>query len=92
MKKIFKYPIEINDEVSIGLPEGAEILSFQLQGGCPNLWVLVDENADVELRRFRVYGTGHRVENGDKLNYIGTIVGHMGQFVWHLFEETKEAV
>lgn len=87
--KIFKYPIPIRDTFSINIPEGGEILSFQVQTGTPCIWVAIpNENAQYEYRRFMVVGTGHAFDaRGTK--YIGTIQMNEGTLVWHLFEDLQ---
>ena len=94
MKRIFKYSIPLQGEFDKDLPIGAEILSFQSQNDLPYIWVIIDEDADVEKRRFRIYGTGHPIErtvNEDiSLHFIGTIQILAGGLVWHLFEVKNE--
>jgi hypothetical protein len=88
---IWKYDIPISDECIIHLmPFDAKILSFQLQNGEPQLWVLVDSTKPMKSRVFRGYGTGHEIENAENLVYIGTVIMLNGKFVYHLFEEIIE--
>jgi len=93
MKRIFKYKIEITDEQVILLPPSGDILHFGLQNDVPYIWVKVDPERTTVKRWFKLVGTGHRFEDGFKvdgnnhiLDYIGTVVGHQNTFVWHLFE------
>ncbi len=87
MKKIFKYPIQVGDHVSINLPVGAKLLSFQCQGEQPCLWALVDPEAPLEARQFRFAGTGHSIEEpSEDLQFVGTAQMMGGSLVWHLFE------
>jgi len=37
-KTTWKYPLEITDEQNLMMPEGAEILTAQMQGGTLCLW------------------------------------------------------
>jgi hypothetical protein len=85
MKEIWKFPIGIADFMGISMPEQADLLHFGLQDGVPMLWALVDPRAMRLQRQFRLVGTGHPVEMSNA-KYVGTVVGHEGQFVWHLFE------
>ena len=82
MKKIYKYTLRISDEQEIEIPDDSEILSVQMQSGEPQIWVLVNPENYTMKRRFKIYGTGHDVEDG--LKFIGTF--QSGPFVWHLFE------
>ena len=57
--KIFKY--EINVDLPINLPVGAEILCVKTQRGIPCLWAVVDPLALVEQKNIYVVGTGHEM-------------------------------
>jgi hypothetical protein len=86
MKTIYKYPVDVNDTVSVSMPIGSEILCVQMQNDIPCIWALVDNEKDDVLREFTWYGTGHSVkENPGK--YIGTIQMMNGRLVFHLFED-----
>jgi hypothetical protein len=88
MKTIYKYELAIDDTQELMLPEGAEILTVQMQDGYPRLWALVDPHAPKKRRYIDIYGTGHPV--GDKHGqYLGTFQEHGGQLVWHVFERTQ---
>lgn len=84
MKTIYKYPIDLDAEFSLLLPQGAQVLSIQQQRGDIFLWALVDKTAMKEERRFRTVGTGHSVPDGN-LKHIATVQDSI--FVWHFFEE-----
>lgn len=88
MKAIWKYELPIGGEVNISMPIGATILTVQMRHGAPQLWCLVDCDTDLlqQVRRFRVYGTGHRPGNIPGL-YIVTFQTDTG-LVFHVFEET----
>ena len=82
MKRVYKYPIIVDEYFSLELPIGAKILTVDAQDNCPYLWVLVNPENISETRRFRFAGTGHNIiEDGD---YIGTV--QIRGFVWHIFE------
>jgi len=70
----------------ISMPAKAEILCVQAQNGKPCIWAMVDIEADKDERTFHIYGTGHPVETGANLIYIGTFQQNNGVFVFHLFE------
>lgn len=88
MKKIFKYPVNIVDRQEIEMPEGAEILTVQNQGGVICLWAIVDPEKEKLTRTIRIIGTGHDIADGEAetLIYIGTVQTNGGAFVWHIFE------
>lgn len=85
---IFKYEFDIADHVEISMPRGAEVLAVQLQHGVPCVWARVDPSEEGEIRRFRIFGTGHDLPgltwNG---RYVSTFQTHGGALVWHLYEE-----
>ena len=90
MKTIWKWQVPMMDEFQIPMPAGAQLLSLQVQHGKPQLWALVDQNADAEMeyRWFRNYETGHVLPD-DPGDYVGTYVAMDGRFVGHLFERKK---
>lgn len=84
MKTIWKYELR-PDGATVGVPEGAKILTVQAQKELPCIWCLVDTDARQENRTFRVYGTGHPMPvcPGD---YCGTFQLMGGSLVFHVFE------
>lgn len=87
MKRIFKYPIEITDEQKIDMPQGAQILSAQMQNDKLCLWAAVDDNFTSAPIVIRVLGTGHPVPDIEGLRYIGTAQDQRLGLVWHVFEK-----
>lgn len=83
MSRIWKYPVK-GTHFALAMPEGARVLSVQIQHGEPVLWALVDPEGIRRERRFAIVGTGHDFD-ATALNYVGTF--QEGPFVWHLFEE-----
>ncbi len=86
MKKIYKYPLKFNDDESVLMPKGAEILCAQMQYGTLCLWALVDPSAELEPRQIEIYGTGNPVEPGHR-HYISTVQLSGGDLVFHVFEK-----
>jgi hypothetical protein len=97
VKTIHKYPLPVGDLPTITMPKGAEILCAKTQGGEDiTLWAIVETNADFELRRFCVVGTGKEVPSidngrrslsaGVKLKFIDTVLLCGGKLVFHVFE------
>lgn len=85
MATIYKYPINSTDQQDILLPEGAGILTAQVQQGQVCLWARVDPSAVLTQRKIRVAGTGHPVGSG--WAYLGTVQLMGGGLVLHIFEE-----
>jgi len=84
-RTIWKYPLEATDTQNVMMPEGAEILSAQMQGNMLCLWALVNPAAPNQRREIEVIGTGHPMPDA-KRRYISTAQMHGGALVWHIFE------
>lgn len=86
MKTIWKFPIEWSVS-NVSIPEGAQILDVQVQNEQIMMWALVEDQNFLESRVFKVYGTGHAVDDPN-IKYLATVQHH--SFVWHIFEILKE--
>lgn len=87
MKRVYKYPLDIQDEVVVMMPKGARVLSVQVQNGRPCLWAAVDPNElTLGERWFRIAGTGHPIQDDVVDGFIGTIQMCEGSIVYHVFE------
>lgn len=86
MRTIWKYPLQSTDVQSIGLPEGAKILTVQVQQDEVCMWACVNPNKQLEPRTIHIYGTGYDVQNSEQLKYISTFQLHNGNLVFHAFE------
>lgn len=84
MQKIFKYPIPITDEFVIEMPAMHQPLKVGIQASEPVLWAMVNSHTESVNVTFRIFGTGHEIENPDKLQYISTF--QLRGLVWHLFK------
>ena len=84
---IYKYPVEVDDEFTVELPEGARVLSVDTQHGEPVMWAMVDPTAPTSKRAFRVIGTGHPIDDADELSFVGTFQLRGGSLIFHLFEK-----
>lgn len=86
MQTIYKYDLK----ETVLMPEGAEILSLQMQGGSdPRLWAKVDTSRPQVARRFEWYETGHPISDNPGL-YVGTVQTRIG-LVFHVFDVTGVA-
>jgi len=83
-QRIYKYMFDVNDIVTFEMPKGATVLHVQCQRGTPCLWALVDLDAPVDRREFRIVGTGHPFPDANKFEHVGTFLNE--PFVWHVFE------
>jgi hypothetical protein len=90
VKTIWKFPLESVDEQTVEMPEGAWILTVQMQGSVPCLWAVVHPEARLTPRRILIHGTGRPPL--DRLGrYIGTVQMLDGSRVFHVFEAEQPA-
>lgn len=82
MLTIWKYSIPIDDFIAVSMPEGAQVLTVQMQRDTPCIWALVDTEAPLVTCMFRLFGTGNPI-SGDAGEYVGTF--QMLGLVFHLF-------
>lgn len=88
MKKIYKYPLEIQDEQVVLLPTGAEILTVQSILDKAYLYAMVNPTAPNDMAvTIHMFGTGHPVQDSDLLKYIGTFQIYGGHLVLHVFRQ-----
>lgn len=81
--KIYKYPLDLADQQTISMPEGAEMLSIGQSRDQIILWVMADPAAALRDYVFRIVGTGNEVPDG--LQYLGTV--QQSTYAWHIFLE-----
>lgn len=89
MKTIWKYPLTTETRCIIGMPEGAEILTIQVQNNVPCVWAEVDTEAELEERVFCFFATGEEIGfDGQEYDYlyVGTVQLYNGASVLHVFE------
>jgi len=86
---IWKFPIPQQDVFSIEVPKGAHLLTLQVQHGVPCLWAMVKPEAEKEIRRFWLIGTGHPIPDdlpGEEMKHLGSCQLADGRLIFHLFE------
>ena len=83
MKQVWKFIVHMNKPTTT-MPENAQILNVNFQGGHLTLWALVDIEAPFTPRKILVRGTGHNVMP-DGVIYIGT--AFKDGLVFHVFEK-----
>lgn len=74
-------------EIARMMPEGAEILSAQMQGSTLCLWALVTVNTATPRteRKIEIIGTGNSMDSANR-RFISTAQMLGGSLVWHIFE------
>lgn len=88
-RTIWKFPLLLQGINHIDMPEGAEILHFNIQEDKPTIWALVNAQRESVSRKFQLVGTGHELieEDDEPAIYVGTCF--QGPFVWHLFKASE---
>ena len=66
---IYKYQVKPG-EFSVAMPRASTVVSVQMQGDDPQMWVIVDPGSPVMMRRFKVVATGDSFDPAWR--YIGT--------------------
>lgn len=84
MKTVYKYSME--DDHTVKLPVGAEILTVRAHRGRIYVWALVDMAMGTGSRTIRISGTGQILPDV-ALRYISTIHSDDVAIVMHAFEE-----
>lgn len=87
MRAVWKFPVPLKaGDRDIAIPTGAKFLTFAILDCGPAAWFEVDPDAGLEVRRFRIFGTGHEI--GEEYDYLGTGLqpGKELTYVWHLYE------
>jgi len=86
MKTIWKFPFETGDVIKIKMPEHAKIIHVETQNkNTPCMWAIVNPEEEQTERTFRVYGTGHPMDENVNQEYMGTYLLYGGSLVFHVF-------
>lgn len=87
--RIFKYALKIQDEQTLELPVGSQILSVAEQRGKMVVYALVavtDENMSKMKVKILIKGTGHVIsENISEFKFLGTVKLMGGDLMFHVF-------
>lgn len=89
MKAIHKFILPMKEESTIEMPYNSKIIKGENQDGFVAIWAIVDLNAPLVKRNFRLYKTGQKFECSDvsKLYFIGRADVHVGMDLgMHIFE------
>jgi hypothetical protein len=84
-KTVWKYPLEATDDQYISAPDGAQVLSVQIQHGQPCLWMLVDPDKATRTYHVKTFGTGHPINFNNGFIFAGTYQLAGGNFIGHVF-------
>jgi hypothetical protein len=87
VKRIFKYPLKIEDEQIVLIGGGGQVLSVGVQDNRLFVWALVDQSYNAVPIRFYIVGTGNPANHvASNLRFVGTVQMPNG-LVWHVFVE-----
>jgi len=84
MKAVWKYPLAVQSEQRIEMPEGALPLAVQIQGELPCLWAVVNRDAPLATLVLWTAGTGYPLPD-EPGAYLGTYQLQGGALVFHVF-------
>lgn len=91
MRAVWKFPIplEVGDR-EFELPTIAKFLCFAILDCGPAAWFEVNPANPKSKRTFRIFGTGHAVQ--ENYHHLGTALqpGPEMTYVWHLYEKRGE--
>ena len=95
-KTIWKFPITVdlspfgivyNEQFTLDLPAGAEVLTVRFQKLVPTIWVRVNPEAPKCPRKFLMMGTGKPIPEGwEHTRCLGMFISPDEDLVFHLFE------
>jgi hypothetical protein len=87
IKRIYKYPLTIDDVQHVVMPDGAKILAIQIQNNILCIWAMVAPGNPPRKRSFFMFVTGQDLPDIiDGLEYLTTFQTHDGRFVFHVYE------
>ena len=90
MATIYKYQLKAG-RTALSMPQGAQVLTVQMQNGEACLWAKVNPSKPHEVRSFDLRGTGHTMPDDPRLTYVATFQMDDGALVWHVFDSTHAA-
>jgi len=87
-KAILKYQMPVLEQFEMKLPQGAEIIRMEDQGGMFWLWAVVDTRVPDETRKFRAFKTGASIPDNFDGKYVGFCKIHVQQELGlYIFED-----
>jgi hypothetical protein len=90
MITIWKFPLAICHSQVVRMPEGAKVISIQIQNGEPVVWAEVDTDAPNVFRTFFTFGTGDEMDQAFEGQFVGTYQMDQGRFVAHVYVGCRE--
>jgi diguanylate cyclase (GGDEF)-like protein len=91
MRSIWRFPLELDERMTVRMPAGARILHAAVNAaGVPCLWAEVDTEAPLRDRRMTCVGTGGWLPDG-RGPHIATFLTDVDgdEYVFHLYDEPR---
>ncbi len=90
-KRIYKYPLPVQEKYILELPKGACIIRVEDVEGLFFLWAIVDTDAELEQRHLEFYKTGQEIKTPlENLVMLGTCkLFIMQELCLYVFENIK---
>lgn len=87
MRTVHKFNLNLG-ETTIDLPLSAKPVYVGEQYGQLQLWVETMLGEPTFERHYRVFGTGHPIDDfeGLEISYVGTVIMDGGAFVAHVYQ------
>ena len=88
MRRIFKYPMKVQDWQVLTLPKDSRIISTIEQNNTVMIYAIVNpEEKEEEKYNIRIAGTGHPIHEKDVegMTFLGTVIFGELPLVWHVF-------
>ncbi len=83
---VWKFPLQVADVQQVLMPQGARLLTVQVQDDTPCLWAVVDPASRPVVRWIHTAGTGHTWPAKSLSEHISTYQLHGGALVFHVFD------
>ena len=91
MKAIHKYSLQRIGSQLVNVPHEIEIVSILEQDNVIVVYGIVDSEDKKFPREFRVYGTGHPLdEDIEDFRFLGTVSTENGALMWHVFIDRSD--
>jgi len=83
---IWKFPLGPNARRMLLIPVKSKILKVGMQDGEICMWAIVDPDAPIWEKEFRVVGTGWDLDESIfSWEYLDTVIDEDKGLVWHVF-------
>tara|TARA_R110000737_G_scaffold271423_2_gene278490 strand:- start:429 stop:713 length:285 start_codon:yes stop_codon:yes gene_type:complete len=94
MKSVFKYELSAANSsgvTKVSAPFGAKFLYAGNQKENICVWAEVDDEEELIVYEFEVFGTGHDTCQNEGFNkeYLGTVILSGGSYVFHIYQRTN---